>query len=193
MAKKITTVTPTVSPLSLAIAADATLVNELGAKDEAGARDIAAAFDLHFGTLDWGLYKGNSSAAKCGMGDAEFKSVKDARTDYRDAFKEAGLEKKFDSRWQYIGKLSAHYDSRGRITDVETARLAAEAEAETRDNPPVEPPAPDAESADTVADKILAVIKSQVEYGDKTGAMMTKRLEAILDQLREVLESEAVD
>jgi hypothetical protein len=189
MTKKTTTVPATVSPLSLAIAADAALVNDLGAKDEAGARDIAAAFDLHFGSLDWGLYKGNSSAAKCGMSDAAFKGVKDARTDYRDAFKEAGLEKKFDSRWQYIGKLSAHYDSRGRITDVETARLAAEAEAEARDKPPV---APNAESADTVADKILAVVKSQVEYGDKTETM-TPRLEAILDQLREVLESEAVD
>ena len=189
MAKKTTTVPATVSPLSLAIAADATLVNELGAKDEAGARNIAAAFDLHFGALDWGLYKGNSGAAKCGMSDAEFKSVKDARTDYRDAFKEAGLEKKFDSRWQYIGKLSAHYDSRGRITDIETARLTAKAEAKERDKPSV---APNAESADTVADKILAVVKSQVEYGTKTETM-TPRLEAILDQLREVLESEAVD
>ena len=189
MTKKTTTVPATVSPLSVAITKDATLVNELGAKDEAGAREISAAFDLHFGSLDWGLFKGNASAAKCGMSDAEFKSVKDARTDYRDAFKEAGLEKKFDSRWQYIGKLSAHADARGRITDIETARLAAKAEAKERAEPPVAPPA---ESADTVADKILAVVKSQVEYGDKTETM-TQRLEAILDQLREVLESEAVD
>jgi hypothetical protein len=65
--------------------------------------------------FDWTRYKGNASAEKCGMSAEEFKSVKDARTEYRDAWNNATDENgnsvtlySFDRRWQYVTENSAY-------------------------------------------------------------------------------------
>jgi hypothetical protein len=87
MAKKTTTVSATVSPLSLAIAAD--IKANLGANKSA--TEVSGAFDSQF-PFPWALFKGNASAAKCGMSAAEFKLVRDTRTEYRDGWVAAGLK-----------------------------------------------------------------------------------------------------
>lgn len=105
MAKKITATVPAteVLPLSEAIAAD--IKANLGAN--ASGTEVAQSFDHQFGALNWYLLKGNSSAKTCGLSKEEFKLVNDARIEYRDAWKAAGLEN-FDRRWQYVKSLSVY-------------------------------------------------------------------------------------
>ena len=87
---------------------------KLAVKTMTSGRDVAAAFDERF-AFDWTRYKGNASAEKCGMSAEEFKSVKDARTEYRDAWNSATDENEnpvklysFDRRWQYVTENSAY-------------------------------------------------------------------------------------
>jgi hypothetical protein len=61
---------------------------KLAVKTMTSGKDVAAAFDARF-AFDWTRYKGNASAEKCGMSTEEFKLVRDARTEYRDAWNNA--------------------------------------------------------------------------------------------------------
>jgi hypothetical protein len=121
MAKKTTTVPATVSPLAAAIAAD--IKANLGANKSA--TEVSGAFDSQF-PFPWALFKGNASAAKCGMSAAEFKLVRDTRTEYRDGWVAAGL-KNFDGRWQYVTSLSVHAPT---VEDKPTAAKTTEAKLE---------------------------------------------------------------
>ena len=121
MTKKTTTVPATVSPLSLAIAAD--IKANLGANKSA--TEVSGAFDSQF-PFSWSLYKGNASAAKCGMSSAEFKLIRDVRTEYRDAWNAAGLPN-FDRRWQYVASLSVHAP---KADDAQVAAKTTEAKLE---------------------------------------------------------------
>ena len=108
MTKKTTVTVPAkktvpVVTLSKAIAAD--IKANLNANKSGS--EVAAAFDKQFGALEWTKLKGNSSAKTCNMSAAEFKLVRDARIEYRDAWKKADLPN-FDSRWQYVKSLSKH-------------------------------------------------------------------------------------
>jgi hypothetical protein len=87
---------------------------KLAVKTMTSGRDVAAAFDERF-AFDWTRYKGNASAEKCGMSAEEFKLVRDARTEYRDAWNNATDENgnsvtlySFDRRWQYVTENSAY-------------------------------------------------------------------------------------
>lgn len=106
MTKKTTvTVAPAAAiatAITKAIAAD--IKANLGA-NKSGA-EVAQSFDAQF-PFPWARFKGNASAANCGMSAAEFKLVRDVRTEYRDAWNEAGLPN-FDRRWQYVSSLSVH-------------------------------------------------------------------------------------
>ena len=115
MTKKATVTVPAKKPvpaatLSKAIAAD--IKANLNANKSGS--EVASAFDAQFGALDWTKLKGNSSAKTCGMSAAEFKLVRDVRTEYRDAWNEKKLPNgkpvlgSFDSRWQYVKSLSKH-------------------------------------------------------------------------------------
>ena len=121
MTKKTTTVPATVSPLSAAIGAD--IAANLDANKSA--TDVSGAFDAQF-PFPWALFKGNASAAKCGMSAAKFKRVRDARIEYRDAWNEAKLPN-FDRRWQYVASLSIHAPT---VEDKPTAAKTTEAKLE---------------------------------------------------------------
>ena len=126
MAKKITatvpaTATAIATAITSAIAAD--IKANLGA-NKSGA-EVAGAFDKQF-AFPWALFKGNASAAKCGMSAAEFKLVRDVRTEYRDAWNEAGLPN-FDRRWQYVASLSVHAP---KVADKPAAAKTTEAKLE---------------------------------------------------------------
>jgi hypothetical protein len=86
MTKKSTATVPAtkLTALQTVIAEDI----KLAVKTMTSGKDVAAAFDTRF-AFDWTRYKGNASAEKCGMSAEEFKSVKDARTEYRDAWNSA--------------------------------------------------------------------------------------------------------
>jgi len=121
MTKKTTTVPATVSPLSAAIGAD--IAANLDANKSA--TDVSGAFDAQF-PFPWALFKGNASAAKCGMSAAKFKRVRDARIEYRDAWNEAKLPN-FDRRWQYVASLSIRAPT---VEDKPTAAKTTEAKLE---------------------------------------------------------------
>ena len=141
MTKKTTaTVNPVpVAPLSEAIKAD--IQANLNANKSG--KEVSAAFDAQFGTLDWTRFKGNMGAEKCGMSKDEYKLVRDARTDYRDQWNEAGLPN-FDRRWQYVASLSKH------------APEAEESEAEESEG--------DAPSAKTKAEQCQAALENALRY-----------------------------
>ena len=87
---------------------------KLAVKTMTSGKDVAAAFDTRF-PFDWTRFKGNASAEKCGMSKEEFKAVRDARTEYRDAWNSATDENgnpvklySFDRRWQYVAENSVH-------------------------------------------------------------------------------------
>jgi hypothetical protein len=112
MTKKATATVPATKLTSFqtAIAEDI----KLAVKNMISGKDVAYAFDERF-AFDWTRYKGNASAEKCGMSADEFKSVKDARTEYRDAWNSATDENgnsvklySFDRRWQYVTENSAY-------------------------------------------------------------------------------------
>ena len=112
MPKKTTATVPAtkLTALQTVIAEDI----KLAVKTMTSGKDVAAAFDARF-AFDWTRYKGNASAEKCGMSAEEFKSVKDARTEYRDAWNSATDENEnpvklysFDRRWQYVTENSAY-------------------------------------------------------------------------------------
>jgi hypothetical protein len=112
MTKKSTATVPATKLTSFqtAIAEDI----KLAVKNMISGKDVAYAFDERF-AFDWTRYKGNASAEKCGMSADEFKSVKDARTEYRDAWNSATDENgnsvklySFDRRWQYVTENSAY-------------------------------------------------------------------------------------
>ena len=112
MTKKSTATVPAtkLTALQTVIAEDI----KLAVKTMTSGKDVAAAFDARF-AFDWTRYKGNASAEKCGMSAEEFKSVKDARTEYRDAWNSATDEDEnpvtlysFDRRWQYVTENSAY-------------------------------------------------------------------------------------
>ena len=112
MPKKTTATVPAtkLTALQTVIAEDI----KLAVKTMTSGKDVAAAFDTRF-AFDWTRYKGNASAEKCGMSAEEFKSVKDARTEYRDAWNSATDENEnpvklysFDRRWQYVTENSAY-------------------------------------------------------------------------------------
>ena len=112
MTKKATATVPAtkLTALQTVIAEDI----KLAVKTMTSGKDVAYAFDTRF-AFDWTRYKGNASAEKCGMSAEEFKSVKDARTEYRDAWNNATDENEnpvtlysFDRRWQYVTENSAY-------------------------------------------------------------------------------------
>jgi len=112
MPKKITATVPAkkLTTFQTAIAEDI----KLAVRTMTSGKDVAAAFDSRF-AFDWTRYKGNASAEKCGMSAEEFKSVKDARIEYRDAWNNATDENdnpvklySFDRRWQYVTENSAY-------------------------------------------------------------------------------------
>jgi hypothetical protein len=121
MTKKTTTVPATVSPLSLAIAAD--IKANLGANKSA--TEVSGAFDSQF-PFPWALFKGNASAAKCGMSAAEFKLVRDTRTEYRDGWVAAGL-KTSTVAGNMSHRLSVHAPT---VEDKPTAAKTTEAKLE---------------------------------------------------------------
>jgi hypothetical protein len=112
MTKKSTATVPAtkLTALQTVIAEDI----KLAVKTMTSGKDVAAAFDARF-AFDWTRYKGNASAEKCGMSTEEFKLVRDARTEYRDAWNNATDENgnsvtlySFDRRWQYVTENSAY-------------------------------------------------------------------------------------
>ena len=125
MTKKTTATVPATPAIATAItsAIAADIKANLGA-NKSGA-EVAGAFDKQF-AFPWALFKGNASAAKCGMSAAEFKLVRDVRTEYRDAWNEAGLPN-FDRRWQYVASLSVHAP---KVEDKPAAAKTTEAKLE---------------------------------------------------------------
>jgi hypothetical protein len=126
MTKKITatvpaTATAIATAITNAIAAD--IKANLGA-NKSGA-EVAQSFDKQF-PFSWARFKGNASAAKCGMSAAEFKLIRDVRTEYRDAWNAAGLPN-FDRRWQYVASLSVHAP---KADDAQVAAKTTEAKLE---------------------------------------------------------------
>ena len=102
MTKKTTATVIPATTLSKAIADDIKAMQQANKSGE----EVASAFDKQF-PFPWARFKGNASAANCGMSADEFKLVRDVRTEYRDAWNEAGLPN-FDRRWQYVSSLSKH-------------------------------------------------------------------------------------
>ena len=128
MTKKTTaTVTPAPAAAKLASvitnAIGADIAANLGA-NKSGA-EVAGVFDKQF-PFPWARFKGNASAANCGMSADEFKLVRDVRTEYRDAWNKAGLPN-FDRRWQYVSSLSKHAP---KAEDKPTAAKTTEAKLE---------------------------------------------------------------
>jgi hypothetical protein len=126
MTKKITatvpaTATAIATAITNAIAAD--IKANLGA-NKSGA-EVAQSFDKQF-PFSWARFKGNASAAKCGMSAAEFKLIRDVRTEYRDAWNAASLPN-FDRRWQYVASLSVHAP---KADDAQVAAKTTEAKLE---------------------------------------------------------------
>ena len=126
MTKKITatvpaTATAIATAITNAIAAD--IKANLGA-NKSGA-EVAQSFDKQF-PFSWARFKGNASAAKCGMSSAEFKLIRDVRTEYRDAWNAADLPN-FDRRWQYVASLSVHAP---KADDAQVAAKTTEAKLE---------------------------------------------------------------
>ena len=126
MSKKATatvpaTATAIATAITNAIAAD--IKANLGA-NKSGA-EVAQSFDKQF-PFSWARFKGNASAAKCGMSAAEFKLIRDVRTEYRDAWNAAGLPN-FDRRWQYVASLSVHAP---KADDAQVAAKTTEAKLE---------------------------------------------------------------
>jgi len=83
-------------------------------KSMTSGREVAAAYDTRF-PFNWTLFKGNKKAENCGMSAEEYKAVRDARIEYRDAWNNAKDEDgnpvklySFDRRWQYITETSTH-------------------------------------------------------------------------------------
>ena len=131
MARKTTaTVTPNAIPeeflmktaITIAIAAD--IKANLDA-NKSGA-EVAHSFDTQF-SFPWAQFKGNASAATCGMSAAEFKLIRDVRTEYRDGWNEAGLPN-FDQRWDYVKSLSKYAPVK--TDDAQTAAKTTEAKLE---------------------------------------------------------------
>jgi hypothetical protein len=60
------------------------------------------------------------------MSAAEFKLIRDVRTEYRDAWNAAGLPN-FDRRWQYVASLSVHAP---KADDAQVAAKTTEAKLE---------------------------------------------------------------
>jgi len=86
--------------------------------------EVAATFDEVFTGFNWITFKGNQGAEKCGMEGNQYNVVKQVRTQYRDAWNDAGLSN-FDQRWQYVATCSKHYvepesddEPRGKSTDA---------------------------------------------------------------------------
>ena len=125
MTKKTTATVPAATAIATAItsAIAADIKANLGA-NKSGA-EVAQSFDTQF-PFTWARYKGNASAAKCGMSAAEFKLIRDVRTEYRDAWNAAGLPN-FDRRWQYVASLSVHAP---KADDTQVAAKTTEAKLE---------------------------------------------------------------
>jgi hypothetical protein len=119
----ITTVTTETSSVSISEAINADVALNKEAK-QSGAT-VAGAIDNFFGKLNWTAYKGNKSAATCGMSKDEFRAVKEVRVTYKNAWEAAGL-KNFDQRWQYVVNESTHYVA---PTTSETASKSPEQKA----------------------------------------------------------------
>ena len=125
MARKATTVEPTAIPatelatrIAEAIAADV----EKNTTAKQSGLEVATTFDDVF-PFNWTAFKGNKGAEKCGLTSIEYKRVKATRTEYKDAWNDAGLPN-FDQRWQYVVEQSTHYEtpdeseSRGKSTEA---------------------------------------------------------------------------
>ena len=125
MTKKTTATVPAAAAIATAItsAIAADIKANLGANKSGG--EVAQSFDTQF-PFPWARYKGNASAAKCGMSAAEFKLIRDVRTEYRDGWNAAGLPN-FDRRWQYVTSLSVHAP---KADDAQVAAKTTEAKLE---------------------------------------------------------------
>ena len=104
MAKKTTTLQSTTSILDDMIAQD--IRKNLEALQSGN--EVSGGFDSYFDGFNWTAFKGNKSAATCGMSKDEFHMVKGVRAKYKDAWNIAKLPN-FDQRWQYVTQCSKHY------------------------------------------------------------------------------------
>jgi hypothetical protein len=151
MTKK-TTATVTPVPAADLTEFQAAIANDVktAVKSMTSGREVAAAYDARF-PFNWTLFKGNKKAENCGMSAEEYKAVRDARTEYRDAWNNAEDENgnpvklySFDRRWQYITETSTH------------APEAEESEAEESES--------DAPSAKTKAEQCQAALENALRY-----------------------------
>ncbi len=96
------------SPLKAAI--DAAIASDITSnlKAKQSGAEVATAFDTALPGIGWYNFKGNASAANCGMEQQSYKLVKIIRGNYRDAWNEADLPN-FDQRWKYVQSCSEHY------------------------------------------------------------------------------------
>ena len=151
MSKK-TTATVTPAPAADLTEFQAAIANDIKSAviSMTSGRKVAAAYDARF-PFNWTLFKGNKKAETCGMSAEEYKAVRDARIEYRDAWNNATDEDgnpvklySFDRRWQYITETSTH------------APEAEESEAEESES--------DAASAKTKAEQCLAALQNALRY-----------------------------
>ena len=108
--KTVTTAPAAPEPSSLQVAIETAIASDITSNLQAkqSGAEVATAFDTALTGMNWSAFKGNASAANCGMTSAEYKLVKDIRTRYRDGWNDAGLPN-FDQRWKYVQSCSEHY------------------------------------------------------------------------------------
>ena len=108
--KKTVTATATPEPSSLQVAIETAIASDITSNLQAkqSGAEVATAFDTALTGINWSAYKGNASAANCGMESASYKLVKGIRSRYRDGWNEVGLPN-FDQRWKYVQSCSEHY------------------------------------------------------------------------------------
>ena len=152
MTKK-TTATVTPVPAADLTEFQAAIANDIKAavKATTSGREVAAAYDARF-PFNWTLFKGQTKPENCGMSAEEYKTVRDARTEYRDAWNNATDEDgnpvelySFDRRWQAIKEVSKYAPVK-----------AAPEETEESES--------DAPSTKTKAEQCIAALQNALRY-----------------------------
>ena len=136
MAKaKTVTVETMIDPVSIseAIALDVKAYTEADTSIKQSGAAVAASFDYTeesgFYGIDWTVFKGNQSAATCGMSAKNYNAIKEKRTEYKEVFTGAGYtDAQFDARWQYVKSCST-YHREPDSTDEPVAGKSAEQKA----------------------------------------------------------------
>ena len=98
------------APDSIQIAIETAIASDITSnlKAKQSGAEVATAFDSAMPGIAWYNFKGNASAANCGLEQLSYKLVKMIRGKYRDAWNEADLPN-FDQRWKYVQSCSEHY------------------------------------------------------------------------------------